>query len=72
MEIEDKVLIERERIRTFIESKFESEIKEREKIRNKRRRNISLLEDIRHYLLFKLDNPDYVRLKDRTSGAISL
>ena len=65
---EDKVLIERERIKAVIKRKKE----EIEKIcegKKRYRRNIPRYKILRLFddVIFWIDNPDYIRVKDRVS-----
>ncbi len=65
----NEVLIERERCRNIVIRKVEVIIKYREeKIKRRKRRNISSYEKLRDDILFLIDNPDYVRLKDRVQN----
>lgn len=67
----DKFLLERERCKGIIKRKFSALIKWREEnIKHKKRRNTYMLERLRDDILFLIDEPDYVRVKDRTNGAI--
>jgi len=65
----NNALIERERCRGIVIRKIEALIKYREeKIKRKKRRNISSYEKLQRDILFLIDNSDYVRLKDRVSS----
>lgn len=58
----NEVLIERERCRNIVITKIEAVIKFRqEDIRSRKRRAISIFEKLEDDILFKIDNPDYMR-----------
>ena len=57
--------LERERIIKLIERKFEELINYRKKHIMSTRKNISAFEKLRKEIIFLINNPDYVRVKDR-------
>lgn len=62
----NEILKERERCKEIVITKIDAVIKFRnERIKNRKRRNISSYKKLKSDILFKIDNPDYVRLKDR-------
>jgi hypothetical protein len=66
---EDKILIERERIKEIINNKAQVLFNHRVSLRTRRYRRIVPLSEFKKFLensLFKIDNPDYVRVRDRT------
>ena len=64
--IPDNILKERERNKAIITSYIDKLIENREEnIKSRKKRNISMLKAIKEDLLFKIDNPNYVRIKDR-------
>jgi len=67
------ILNERERIKKIVERKITELITFRERnIKHKRRRNLGMLEKLKRDIIFLVDNPDYVRLKDRVEPTTSL
>jgi hypothetical protein len=66
MKIEEAVMFERERCKQIVRRKIEGVIQSRIKnVKGKRRRHISVFEKLKDNILFKIDNPNYIRLKDR-------
>ena len=68
--MDDRVLIERERIKAFVEL-WKPRIEEM--CRKRRKRTISKSQALRilDKIIFLIDNPDYVRVKDRGCSFIS-
>ena len=50
---------ERQRCREIVERKIDAVIRQREKLKRKKGRNISQLERLKENILFLIDNPDY-------------
>ena len=68
MEIQENILIERERIKSIITRKFEGAIILREKLKGYYARHHIPLSDfkkLQENLFFLIYNPDYIRIKDR-------
>ena len=66
----EEILKDRERIKDIISRKTEATIKYREEhIKHRDRINRSDFQRLADDIIFLIDNPDYVRIKDRISGA---
>ena len=59
--VNKEILNERERIKEIIQRKFFYTIKQRKKIKHRKRRLISLFNKLEQDILFSINNPDYVR-----------
>ena len=57
--------IERERIRDIVDRKCERVIQIRKNLKRKKSRLFSCFDGLRRDIFFSIDNPDYVRVKDR-------